>query len=96
MCRGGVQSQFHRQNGEVRATTAVPPFARFDHFGRAEIYSSLGHLGGGFEAVIGLHNTGRIDVAQMVTSRYTLADGLQAIEKSVEGSGSKVLVYPND
>jgi scyllo-inosose 3-dehydrogenase len=61
----------------------------------AEIYSSLGHLGGGFEAVIGLHSAGRLDMTQMVSSRYSLDDGLKAIGKSVEGSGTKVLIYAN-
>lgn len=58
------------------------------------LYASLGHCGADFGYVIGLHEAGRIDMSQMVTARYSLAEGMSAIEKAQERIDAKVLVKP--
>jgi threonine dehydrogenase-like Zn-dependent dehydrogenase len=61
----------------------------------AEIHSALGHLGGGFEGAISLHAAKRIDMSQMITARFDLADAVAAIEQASTRLDAKIVIYPN-
>jgi threonine dehydrogenase-like Zn-dependent dehydrogenase len=60
------------------------------------IYCSVGHLGGGFPAVIELHRSGRLDLSAMVTARFSLDDALAAVELLAARTEVKILIHPND
>jgi threonine dehydrogenase-like Zn-dependent dehydrogenase len=60
----------------------------------ASIHFSLGHLGGGFPAVIALHAAGRLDLTRMITARFPLDDGVAALELAAKGEDAKILIYP--
>jgi len=64
-------------------------------FRSASIFYSLGHLGGGFPAVIALHAAGKLDLTKMITGRYGLDDGLAAMERARRGEDAKLLIHPN-
>jgi threonine dehydrogenase-like Zn-dependent dehydrogenase len=64
-------------------------------FRSASMFFTLGHLGGGFPAVIALHAAGRLDLTPMITARYDLDDGVAAMERAVKGEDAKVLLHPN-
>jgi threonine dehydrogenase-like Zn-dependent dehydrogenase len=61
-------------------------------FRSASIHGSIGHLGGGFPAVIALHAAGRLDLTPMITGRYPLADGVAAMERAAQGQDAKLLI----
>ena len=61
-------------------------------FRSAAIYGSIGHLGGGFPAVIALHAAGRLDLTPMITGRYPLDDGIAAMERAAQGQDAKLLI----
>jgi threonine dehydrogenase-like Zn-dependent dehydrogenase len=61
----------------------------------AQIYAALGHLGGGFAAVIELHRAGRMDMSAIVTARFGLDEGITAIDRLGERRDAKILLYPN-
>jgi threonine dehydrogenase-like Zn-dependent dehydrogenase len=63
-------------------------------FRSASIFYSLGHLGGGFPAVIALHAAGRLDLTKMITGRYGLDDGVAAMERAHRGEDAKLLIHP--
>jgi len=60
----------------------------------ASAYSSLGHLGGSFPAIIALHAAGRLDLTKMITGRFALAHGVAAMERAAQGRDAKLLIYP--
>lgn len=61
----------------------------------ARLYGSLGHLGGGFPSAIALHAAGKIDMSQMITSRFALLSGVDAFERLKAREDAKILIYPN-
>ena len=63
-------------------------------FRSASMHFTLGHLGGGFPAVIALHAAGRLDLTPMITARFALDDGVAAMERAVKGQDAKVVIYP--
>ncbi len=63
-------------------------------FRAASMYFTLGHLGGGFPAVIALHAAGQLDLTTMVTGRFALDDGVAAMERARRGEDAKVLIHP--
>jgi threonine dehydrogenase-like Zn-dependent dehydrogenase len=63
-------------------------------FRSASLYFTLGHLGGGFPAVIALHAAGRLDLEPMITARFALDDGVAAMERAARGQDAKVVIYP--
>jgi threonine dehydrogenase-like Zn-dependent dehydrogenase len=63
-------------------------------FRSASVFFTLGHLGGGFPAVIALHATGRLDLTPMITARYPLEDGVAALERATRGQDAKILIHP--
>jgi threonine dehydrogenase-like Zn-dependent dehydrogenase len=62
-------------------------------FRSASMFFTLGHLGGGFPAVIALHAAGRLDLTPMITARFGLDDGVAAMERAAEGQDAKVVIY---
>jgi len=64
-------------------------------FRAASMHFTVGHLGGGFAAVIALHAAGRIDLSSMITARFSLDDGVAAIEQAERGQDAKILIYPH-
>lgn len=58
------------------------------------IYGSVGHCGGPFGKTIALHEAGLIDMTKIVTSQFSLADGVKAVEKTSERIDAKVLIRP--
>ena len=63
-------------------------------FRSASMFFTLGHLGGGFPAVIALHAAGRLDLTPMITARFALDDGVAAMERAAKGQDAKVVIYP--
>src|SRR3954452_15581854 len=61
-------------------------------FRSASIHGSIGHLGGGFPAVIALHAAGRLDLTPMITGRYPLQAGVAALRRAAEGQDAKLLI----
>ncbi|MTD52619.1 scyllo-inosose 3-dehydrogenase [Amycolatopsis pithecellobii] len=64
-------------------------------FRAASIYFTLGHLGGGFPAVIALHAAGKLDLTKMITGRFALDDGVAAMERALKGQDAKILIHPH-
>jgi threonine dehydrogenase-like Zn-dependent dehydrogenase len=60
----------------------------------ASTFSPIAHLGGGFPAVIALHEAGRLDLTPMITARYALEDGFTALQRATRGQDAKVLIHP--
>lgn len=58
------------------------------------LYGSLGHCGGDFGRVINLIATRRITPRDIVTNRYPLSRGLEALENMTRRIDAKVLVKP--
>jgi threonine dehydrogenase-like Zn-dependent dehydrogenase len=63
-------------------------------FRSASVFYSLGHLGGGFPAVIALHAAGRLDLTKMITGRFGLDDGVAAMDRAHKGLDAKLLIHP--
>lgn len=63
-------------------------------FRSASIFYSIGHLGGGFPAIIALHAAGRLDLTPMITGRYGLDDGVAAMDRARKGEDAKLLIHP--
>ena len=61
-------------------------------FRSASMFFTLGHLGGGFPAIIALHAAGRLDLTPMITARFALDDAVAAMERAVKGQDAKVLI----
>jgi len=60
-----------------------------------DIHCSVGHLGGGFPAVLELHRSGRLDLAAMVTAHFSLDDALDALDLLAARTEAKILIHPN-
>jgi len=59
----------------------------------AQVTGMLGHIGG-FEPVIALHASGRIDMSRMIEARYSLADGKKALALASHYREAKVVMLP--
>lgn len=79
--------------GMAPETPKIDPMIYQRKFG--SLYGTLGHSGhGDFPNVINLMASGRIDMTQAVTSRYSLEDAVEAVMQAGKGSEAKVLVKP--
>lgn len=59
----------------------------------AGIVGARGHAGGGcFPRILRLMETGRMDVAPMITSRYFFEETIEAVQKSTDRTDGKVLI----
>lgn len=63
-------------------------------FRSVSVFYSLGHLGGGFPAVIALHAAGQLDLTKMITGRFDLDDGVEAMARAQKGEDAKLLIHP--
>lgn len=64
-------------------------------FRAASMHFTVGHLGGGFPAFIGLHAAGKVDLTKMITARFSLEDGIAAMAQAKQGADAKILIYPH-
>jgi hypothetical protein len=88
-------------NGKIvqigRAAQRVPMYLETLQVRRGQVFGTQGHSGHGtFKNVIRMVASGRIDMSPIVTSRYKLADTVDAIAKSIERTDGKIMVFPND
>jgi threonine dehydrogenase-like Zn-dependent dehydrogenase len=63
-------------------------------FRSASVYGAIAHLGGGYPAIIALHAAGRLDLTKMITGRFSLDDGVAAVQQAAKGQDAKLLIYP--
>jgi len=60
----------------------------------AQIFASVGHSGNGtFENVIRLMGAGMIDIRPLISSTYSLDDGLKAFEESKKRAGAVIMFH---
>ena len=76
-----------------RASERAPVYLEHFQTHAAQIYGAQGHSGyGNFPSVIRLMASGRIDLTPIITSRFTLDQGVQAIEKATRREDGKVMI----
>jgi threonine dehydrogenase-like Zn-dependent dehydrogenase len=76
-----------------RASDRAPVYLEHFQTHAAQIYGAQGHSGyGNFPNVIRLMASGRIDLTPIITSRFTLDQGVQAIEKATRREDGKVMI----
>lgn len=78
-----------------RASERVPMYLENFQTRAAQLYGAQGHSGyGNFPSVIRLMAARRIDMTQIVTDRFPLDRGVEAIQKATKREGGKILVLP--
>lgn len=76
-----------------RASERAPVYLEHFQTHAAQIYGAQGHSGyGNFPSVIRLMASGRIDLTPIITSRFALDQGVQAIEKATRREDGKVMI----
>lgn len=76
-----------------RASERAPVYLEHFQTHAAQIFGAQGHSGyGNFPSVIRLMASGRIDLTPIITSRFTLDQGVQAIEKATRREDGKVMI----
>ena len=76
-----------------RASERAPVYLEHFQTHAAQIYGAQGHSGyGNFPNVIRLMASGRIDLTPIITSRFTLDQGVEAIEKATRREDGKVMI----
>ena len=76
-----------------RASERAPVYLEHFQTHAAQIFGAQGHSGyGNFPNVIRLMASGRIDLTPIITSRFTLDQGVQAIEKATRREDGKVMI----
>lgn len=76
-----------------RAAERAPIYLEHFQTHAAQIYGAQGHSGyGNFPAVIRLMAAGRIDLTPIITSRFTLQEGVEAIEKATRREDGKIMI----
>ena len=79
-----------------RAAQRVPMYLEAFQVRRAQAFGAQGHSGHEtFPNVIRLVASGRLDLSPIITSRYGLAQTVDAIAKSTTRADGKILVKPN-
>jgi len=68
--------------------------ANLIHYNQLEVTGVTGARRSDYEVALGLIESGRVDVSNMVTHRFPLKDAAEAIETSAGGEGIKVAVMP--
>jgi len=87
-------------NGKIvqigRAAQRVPMYLEAFQVRRAQAFGAQGHSGHEtFPNVIRLVAAGRLDLSPIITARYDLEATVDAIARSTERAGGKILVKPN-
>ncbi|MDI6772167.1 MAG: scyllo-inosose 3-dehydrogenase [bacterium] len=78
-----------------RASERVPMYLEHFQTHAAQLYGAQGHSGyGNFPSVIRLMAARRIDMTQVVTNRFPLNRGVEAIQTATKREGGKILVLP--
>ncbi|MBM3471030.1 MAG: zinc-binding dehydrogenase [Armatimonadetes bacterium] len=78
-----------------RASERVPMYLEHFQTRAAQLYGAQGHSGyGNFPSVIRLMAARRIDMTQVVTNRFPLDRGVEAIQTATKREGGKILVLP--
>src|SRR5512142_605101 len=78
-----------------RAAQRVPMYLETLQVRRGQVFGSQGHSGDAiFPSVIRMMASGRLDMTQMITARYDLAQTVEAIAASGERSHGKITVKP--
>lgn len=76
-----------------RAAERVPVYLEYFQTHAGQIFGAQGHSGyGTFQNVIRLMASGRIDMTQIITSRFSLDEAVKAIEKTTRREDGKVMV----
>ena len=76
-----------------RAAERVPVYLEYFQTHAAQIFGAQGHSGyGTFQNAIRLMASGRIDMTQIVTSKFSLDEAVKAIEKTTHREDGKVMV----
>lgn len=76
-----------------RAAERVPVYLEYFQTHAGQIFGAQGHSGyGTFQNVIRLMASGRIDMTQIITSRFSLSDAVSAIKKTSQREDGKVMV----
>jgi len=76
-----------------RAAERVPVYLEYFQTHAGQIFGAQGHSGyGTFQNVIRLMASGRIDMTQIITSRFPLSDAVSAIKKTSQREDGKVMV----
>ncbi|MGQ9681040.1 MAG: scyllo-inosose 3-dehydrogenase [Anaerolineae bacterium] len=76
-----------------RAATRVPMYLERFQVRHAQLFGAQGHSGDGiFPHVISMMAAGLMDMTQIITSRYDLAQTVDAIKASTDRSGGKIMV----
>jgi len=76
-----------------RAAERAPVYLEHFQTHAAQIYGAQGHSGyGNFPSVIKLMAAGRIDLTPIITSRFTLDDGVAALQKATRREDGKIMI----
>ncbi len=76
-----------------RAAERVPMYLEHLQTHAAQVYGAQGHSGyGNFPSVIRLMAAGRIDMTQIITSRFSLERGVDAVQKATRREDGKIMV----
>ncbi len=76
-----------------RAADRVPMYLEHLQTHAAQVYGAQGHSGyGNFPSVIRLMAAGRIDMTQIITSRFPLERGVEAVQKAARREDGKIMV----
>lgn len=76
-----------------RAAERVPVYLEYFQTHAGQIFGAQGHSGyGTFQNVIRLMASGRIDMTQIITSKFSLSEAVSAIEKTSQREDGKVMV----
>jgi threonine dehydrogenase-like Zn-dependent dehydrogenase len=76
-----------------RAAERTPIYLEHFQTHAAQIYGAQGHSGyGNFPNVINLMAAGRIDLTPIITSRFSLAQGVEAIKKATRREDGKIMI----
>ncbi|MGH2404125.1 MAG: zinc-binding dehydrogenase, partial [bacterium] len=76
-----------------RAAERAPMYLEHLQTHAAQVYGAQGHSGyGNFPSVIRLMAAGRIDMTQVITSRFPLDRGVEAVQKATRREDGKIMV----
>ncbi len=76
-----------------RAAERAPVYLEHFQTHAAQIYGAQGHSGyGNFPSVIRLMAAGRIDLTPIITSRFSLSQGVEAVQKATRRQDGKIMI----
>jgi len=78
-----------------RAAQRVPMYLETFQVRRAQIYGAQGHSGHGiFPSVIRMAGAGLVDNSRIITSKFDLEDGVEAVKQASKREDGKVIINP--